>query len=308
MEALTEPPIPARAARNVGLARTSAHRKDPDMSTWLITGCSTGLGRSLAEAVLARGDEAVVTARSVANVDDLAKAHPDTALALALDVTDPDQVTDAVRRAEERFGGIDVLVNNAGYGYRAAVEEGDDADVQQLFATNFFGAVAMIKAVLPGMRARRRGAIVNVSSIGARICPPGSGYYAAAKAALEGMSGSLRKELEPLGISVTAVEPGGFRTDFAGRSLAQSAQPIADYAETAGKRRKENDTAHGTQPGDPAKAAQAIITAVQSAEPPALLLLGQDALAAFGAVLDAQRAEIQAWRELSGSTGFDRAG
>jgi NAD(P)-dependent dehydrogenase (short-subunit alcohol dehydrogenase family) len=275
------------------------------MATWLITGCSTGLGRSLAEAVLARGDNAVVTARDVAKVEDLAKAYPDTALAVALDVTDPAQVADAVRQAGARFGEVDVLVNNAGYGYRAAVEEGDDADVQRLFATNFFGAVAMIKAVLPGMRARRHGAIVNVSSIGARICPPGSGFYAATKAALEGMSGSLRKELEPLGIKVMAVEPGGFRTDFAGRSLDQSAEAIADYAGTAGKRRKENDRAHGTQPGDPGRAAQAMITAVESADVPALLLLGEDALGAFGAVLDAQRAELEKWRALSAGTGFD---
>jgi len=198
-----------------------------------------------------------------------------------------------------------VLVNNAGYGYRAAVEEGEPEAVRHLFDTNFFGAVAMIKAVLPGMRARRRGAIVNVSSIGARITPPGSGYYAAAKSALEGMTGSLRAELAPLGITAMAVEPGGFRTDFAGRSLAQAATPIADYAETAGKRRKENDTAHGNQPGDPVKAARAIITAVESPSPPALLLLGTDALGAFGAVLDAQRAELEKWRDLSAGTDLD---
>ncbi|MGW4947311.1 oxidoreductase [Actinoplanes sp. NPDC004185] len=275
------------------------------VQTWLITGCSTGLGRALAEAVLARGDNAVVTARDAATVQDLEKAHPGTARALALDVTDPAQVSAAVQQAEAHFGRVDVLVNNAGYGYRAAVEEGDDADVRRLFDTNFFGAVAMIKAVLPGMRARRAGAVVNVSSIGARITPAGSGYYSATKAALEGMSGSLRKELRPLGISVVAVEPGAFRTDFAGRSLTQSAEPIDDYADTAGRRRKENDTAHGTQPGDPAKAAQAIISAVDSPEPPALLLLGEDALNAFTGVLDAERAELEQWRDLTVSTGFD---
>jgi NAD(P)-dependent dehydrogenase (short-subunit alcohol dehydrogenase family) len=156
------------------------------MSTWLITGCSTGLGRALAEAVLDAGDQAVVTARRATSVEDLAGKYPNTALALALDVTDQDQVIDVVRQSQARFGGVDVLVNNAGYGYRAAVEEGDDADVQRLFATNFFGPVALIKAVLPGMGARRSGAIVNVSSIGARGRPPGSGYYAAAKSALEG--------------------------------------------------------------------------------------------------------------------------
>jgi NAD(P)-dependent dehydrogenase (short-subunit alcohol dehydrogenase family) len=274
------------------------------MTTWLITGCSTGLGRALAEAVLARGDNAVVTARDVTKVEDLARAHPDIALPLALDVTDQEQINAGVRAATDRFGAVDVLVNNAGYGYRAAVEEGDPDDVATLFATNFFGAVAMIKAVLPGMRSRRSGAIVNISSIGAQICPPGSGYYSASKAALEGMSGSLRKELQPLGITVMAVEPGGFRTDFAGRSLTQSARPIADYADTAGQRRKENDTQHGKQPGDPAKGAEAIITAVSNPGAPSLLLLGTDAVRAAGAVLEARRAELEEWRKLGEGTDF----
>jgi NAD(P)-dependent dehydrogenase (short-subunit alcohol dehydrogenase family) len=216
------------------------------MPTWLITGCSTGLGRHLAEAVLGRGYNAIVTARDAAKVQDLVDTYPDTALALALDVTEDTQVANAVQQAEGRFGSVDVLVNNAGYGYRAAVEEGEVPEVAKLFDTNFFGPVAMIKAVLPGMRARRDGAIVNISSIGARISPPGSGYYSATKAALEAMSASLRRELEPLGITVTVVEPGGFRTDFAGRSLQQSRDAIADYADSAGRRRKEHDTAHGT--------------------------------------------------------------
>ena len=274
------------------------------MPTWLITGCSTGLGRHLAEAVLGRGYNAIVTARDAAKVQDLVDAHPDTALALALDVTEDVQVANAVQQAEERFVSVDVLVNNAGYGYRAAVEEGEEPEVAKLFDTNFFGPVAMIKAVLPGMRARRDGAIVNISSIGARISPPGSGYYSAAKAALEAMSASLRRELEPLGITVTVVEPGGFRTDFAGRSLQQSGDAIADYADTAGRRRKEHDTAHGTQPGDPTRAAQAIITAVEAPDSPFLLLLGKDALAGFRAVVEAQDKELVAWEELSLSTGF----
>ena len=274
------------------------------MPTWLITGCSTGLGRHLAQAVLARGYNAIVTARDSVKVQDLVDEYQDTALALALDVTDDAQVTNAVQQAEERFGRVDVLVNNAGYGYRAAVEEGEEPEVAKLFATNFFGPVAMIKAVLPGMRARRDGAIVNISSIGARISPPGSGYYSASKSALEAMSASLRKELEPLGIAVTVVEPGGFRTDFAGRSLQQSRDAIADYADTAGRRRKEHDTAHGTQPGDPTRAAQAIITAVEAPDSPFLLLLGKDALAGFRAVIDAQDKELEAWQELSLSTGF----
>ena len=274
------------------------------MTTWLITGCSTGLGRALAQAVLARGDNAVVTARDVSKLQDLTTEFPTTALALALDVTEQTQVDTAVQQAEDRFGAVDVLVNKAGYGYRAAIEEGDDGDVRALFDTNVFGPVAMIKAVLPGMRSRRSGAIVNISSIGARICPPGSGYYSASKAALEGLSGSLQKELKPLGISVTVVEPGAFRTDFAGRSLTQSAQAIEDYAETAGKRRKENDTMHGTQPGDPGKAAKVIIAAVEAAETPAFLLLGADADYAYGAVEEAQRAEVDHWREQSVSTGY----
>jgi NAD(P)-dependent dehydrogenase (short-subunit alcohol dehydrogenase family) len=275
------------------------------MTTWLITGCSTGLGRALAQAVLAHGHNAVVTARNVNAVKDIAAGDPDTALVLPLDVTDKEQISSAVQQAQARFGGIDVLVNNAGYGYRAAVEEADDADIRQLFDTNLFGAVDMIKAVLPDMRAKRAGAILNISSIGARISPAGSGYYSATKAALEGLSGSLHKELQPLGISVTAIEPGAFRTDFAGRSLTQSATAIPDYAETAGKRRKEHDTVHGTQPGDPVKAAEAIIAVVESPTPPSLLVLGQDAYGAFAAVAGAQRAELDQWRDLSLSTGID---
>ncbi len=275
------------------------------MSTWLITGCSTGLGRALAQAVLGAGHNAVVTARDVVRVADLAGATPERALAVALDVTKPEQVTSAVRHAEERFGGVDVLVNNAGYGYRAAIEEGDDADVRALFETHFFGAVAMIKAVLPGMRARRTGAIVNISSIGVQLNPVGSGYYAAAKSALEGISGALRGELAPLGISVTVVEPGAFRTDFAGRSLTQSATVIDDYAETAGQRRIETDTMHGSQQGDPAKAGAAIIAAVESPEPPAFLLLGPDAVAVYRYIADARANEITKWEQVSSGTNFD---
>ena len=275
------------------------------MSTWLITGCSSGLGRALAEAVIGAGHNAVVTARNVTSVADLSDASPERVLAIALDVTKPEQVASAVQQAEQRFGGVDVLVNNAGYGYRSAVEEGDDADIRTLFETHFFGTVAMIKAVLPGMRGRRSGAIVNISSIGAQLAAVGSGYYAAAKAAIEGLSGALRGELAPLGISVTVVEPGAFRTDFAGRSLAQSATVIDDYAATAGQRRKEHDTMHGNQPGDPAKAGAAIMAAVESAEPPAFLLLGTDALALYRYVADGRTKEIANWERLTTSTDFD---
>jgi NAD(P)-dependent dehydrogenase (short-subunit alcohol dehydrogenase family) len=275
------------------------------MATWLITGCSTGLGRALAEAVIGTGHNAVVTARDVAKVADLADTAAERVLAVALDVTKPDQVASAVHQAQDRFGGVDVLVNNAGYGYRAAVEEGDDAEVRTLFETHFFGTVAMIKAVLPDMRARRNGAIVNMSSIGVQLTPVGSGYYSAAKAAIEGMSGALRGELAPLGISVTVVEPGAFRTDFAGRSLIQSATIIDDYAATAGQRRKENDTMDGNQPGDPAKAGATIIAAVESSEPPAFLLLGPDALAAYRYIADARASEIGKWEQLTSSTNLD---
>jgi NAD(P)-dependent dehydrogenase (short-subunit alcohol dehydrogenase family) len=275
------------------------------MSTWFITGCSTGLGRALAETAIATGHNVVATAREVAKLADLAGTAPDRVLAVALDVTEPSQVTAAVQQAEASFGGVDVLVNNAGYGYRAAVEEGDDADVRTLFETHFFGTVATIKAVLPGMRARRSGAIVNVSSIGAQVTPVGSGYYSAVKSAVEGLSGSLHGELAPLGISVTVVEPGAFRTDFAGRSLTQSTTTITDYADTAGTRRKEVDTVHGTQAGDPAKAAAAIITAVEADDPPAFLLLGTDALSNYRSVVDGRAAEIQKWEMLTASTDFD---
>ena len=259
----------------------------------------------MAEAVIAEGHNAVVTARDVDKVADLAADEADRVLPLPLDVTETAQMRNAVRKAEEKFGGINVLVNNAGYGYRAAVEEGDDSDIRALFEAQFFGAVAMIKAVLPGMRARRSGAIVNISTIGVQIMPAGSGYYAASKAALEAMSGALYGELKPLGISVTVVEPGAFRTDFAGRSLTQSTTVIDDYADTAGKRRKEHDTAHGTQPGDPAKAAKAIIAAVESDEPPAFLLLGNDALATYRRLAEARLNTIQAWEHLTTNSDID---
>ena len=274
------------------------------MPTWLITGCSSGLGRHLSQAVLERGWNAVVTARDRAKVQDIAARYPDTALALVLDVADRAQVAEAVRQAEAKFGAVEVLVNNAGHGYRSAVEEADEAEVEELFASNFFGAVRMIKAVLPGMRARRRGTIVNLSSIAARNPGPGSAYYAATKCAVEGLSGGLRKEVEPLGVKVIVVEPGEFRTDFSGRSLLQSRTAIADYADTAGRRRIENDKTHGHQRGDPARGAQVIIKAVEAADPPRLLLLGSDAIQVVGAALDADRATLEAWKATSLSTDF----
>jgi NAD(P)-dependent dehydrogenase (short-subunit alcohol dehydrogenase family) len=256
----------------------------------------------LAQAVLEQGDNVVATARDVTKVQDLMTVHPGTALAWSLDVTDPAQIADAVVAAEARFGSVDVLVNNAGYGYRAAVEEGEREAVQTLFATNFFGPMSLIQAVLPGMRARRSGSIVNISSAGVRTGQPGSGYYAAAKLALEGLTAALRKEVKPLGITAMVVEPGGFRTDFAGRSLMQSHNPLDDYAETAGRRRKENINTHGHQRGDPAKAAQALISVVNSPQPPFMLVLGPDALTYFRKSLDGLSADLDAFEEISAST------
>jgi NAD(P)-dependent dehydrogenase (short-subunit alcohol dehydrogenase family) len=274
------------------------------MSTWLITGCSSGLGRALAQAVLNAGHNAVITARNITTLADFAAAHPATALPLALDVRDHDQVVEVARLSVERFGGIDVLVNNAGHGYRSAIEEADPDDVAELFATNFFGPIDLIKQLLPDMRARRSGTILNISSIAGRMSNPGSGYYSATKFALEGASHALRQEVGPLGIRVVIVEPGAFRTDFSGRSLRQSARAINDYADTAGLRRKENDHSHGTQPGDPARAARALITLAETENPPLRVLLGSDAVQIIRAELNTQFAEIDAWETFSRGTDF----
>ena len=274
------------------------------MATWLITGCSTGFGRELASAVLARNWNAVVTARDPATIQDIVAGHDVSALALRLDVTDPEQVASAAKEAEARFGAIDVLVNNAGYGYRGAVEEADETEVRELFETNFFGLVSMIQAVLPGMRAHRRGHIVNISSVAGRMAQPGSGYYSATKFAVGGLSDALRKEVGPLGIRVTVVEPGGFRTDFAGRSLRQSKHTIDDYAATAGARRKENSSTDGRQPGDPARAAQAIIRTVQADKPPFRLALGRSAVQRIRAEIDTQRQELDAWEETANGADY----
>src|SRR5690242_7589783 len=205
----------------------------PENTTWFITGCSTGLGRALAEAVLGRGQRAVVTARDPGRVAGLVADHGDRALALPLDVTDHAQVIDAVKRAEAAFGGIDVLVNNAGYGYLAAIEEGEDDEIRKLFDANVFGLADVTRAVLPGMRARRRGHVVNVSSLGGLAAFGATGYYHATKFAVEGLSESLAAEVAPLGIKVTIVEPAAFRTNWSGPSMRQSANHIDDYVATA---------------------------------------------------------------------------
>ncbi len=221
---------------------------------WFITGCSTGFGRDLARLILDRGWRAVVTARDQARVADLVQGREDRALALDLDVADQVRIPAAVRAAEERFGAIDVLVNNAGYGYQASVEEGEDAEIRAQFDANVFGLFAMIRAVLPGMRARRSGHILNITSVAGFVGFPGSGYYAASKHAVEGLSDSLGREVAPLGIRVTCIEPGPFRTDWAGRSLKQTPSRIPDYADTAAARLKATAEVSGKQAGDPVRA------------------------------------------------------
>ena len=275
------------------------------MSTWFITGCSTGFGRALAEAALADGHRVALAVRDTSTVADLVADHGENALAVTLDVTDPAQAVAAIDEATAHFGGIDVLVNNAGYGVRAAIEEADIDDVERLFATNVFGPITLMRAVLPQMRRRRSGTIVNFSSVGSVLRPAGSGYYSASKAALDGISDTLRKEVEPLGIRVVAVQPGPFRTDFAGRSLVGSGAPIADYSETVGPRRKENDTAHGTQPGDPEKAARVLVDLVDGDRLPAFLLLGADAHRLATEAVSATLAEYEAWKDVAVSTDFD---
>jgi NAD(P)-dependent dehydrogenase (short-subunit alcohol dehydrogenase family) len=274
------------------------------LTIWFITGASSGLGAALARAVLGEGHNAVITARNVVDVQDIVDAYPGSALAVPLDVTDHDQVVAAVNAATERFGAVDVLVNNAGHGYRAAVEEAAVDEVDELFATNFFGPVDLIKQVLPQMRRRRSGTIVNVSSIGAPRSNPASGYYTATKAALEGMSDALHREVAPLGIRVMVLEPGAFRTDFAGRSLTQSRAVIDDYADTAGQRRKDNDRTHGTQPGDPSRAASVVIATVEGSPAPFRLLLGTDAIKIVRAELQSRIDEIDAWAHVGASTDF----
>ena len=275
-------------------------------AVWLITGCSKGLGCALAREALAAGYRVIVTARRIEDVADLVAGHGDAALPVALDVTDGAQVAAAVAAAERRFGAVDVLVNNAGYGYLAAIEEGDVAEVRALFETDLFAPVAMIKAVLPGMRARRRGHIVNVSSIGGLVTYPGVGYYHMVKFGVEALSDALAKEVGPLGIGVTVVAPGAFRTDFRGpASMAQSATRIADYADTAGKSRAGTQAGHGKQQGDPARGARAIIAAVEAERPPVHLLIGGDALDQFRAKLDDLRRETDAWEDVTRGTDFE---
>ena len=275
-----------------------------EQPVWFITGCSTGFGRELAVQVLARGFQTVVTARDPSTVVDLAAKG--TALVLALDVTDRAQVTAAITAAEERFGRIDVLVNNAGIGYFSAIEEAEDIEVRRMFDINVFGLNHMIQTALPGMRRRRSGFIVNISSIGGLRSFPALGHYNATKYAVEGLSEALWQEVEPLGIKVMVVEPSGFRTDWAGRSANESKRVIAAYAATAGKTRRAVRDSSGNQPGDPVRAASAIIAAVESAKPPHHLLLGNDAFNGALAKLDELRVEFSAWEKVARGADFPK--
>jgi NAD(P)-dependent dehydrogenase (short-subunit alcohol dehydrogenase family) len=278
-----------------------------DNPVWFITGCSTGFGRELAQLVLRRGWRAVVTARDAARVEDLTAGHEDRALALDLDVTSDDQIKAAVAQTEKRFGAIDVLVNNAGYGYQSSIEEGVDEEIRAQFETNVFGLAAMTRAVLPGMRARRRGHIVNISSQAGFIGFEGSGYYAATKHAVEALSDALSREVAPLGIRVTCVEPGPFRTDWAGRSLKQRRPAIADYRSMVGARLEATASYSGKQPGDPVRAAEAIIKAVEAEKPPKHLVLGSVALDGIRNKLKETLAEIEAWNEISRSADYPKS-
>ncbi|MFZ6647688.1 oxidoreductase [Undibacterium sp. TJN25] len=273
---------------------------------WFITGCSTGFGRELAEQLLARGWRVVVTARDRARVADLVQGVEDRALALELDVNQAGQISAAVQATLEHFGRIDVLVNNAGYGYMSSVEEGDDAQIRAQFDTNVFGLFAMTRAVLPGMRQQRSGHIINITSVAGHVGYPGSGHYAASKHAVEGWSDSLAAETQGLGIHVTCVAPGPSRTDWAGRSMTQTPNKIAEYADIVGARMKNTSAGSGHQPGDPVKIAQAIIALTEEAAPPHHFVTGAFGMDAVTGALKKTLTEIEALRDKSVATDFPK--
>jgi NAD(P)-dependent dehydrogenase (short-subunit alcohol dehydrogenase family) len=277
---------------------------DRTVPVWFITGCSTGFGHALAKLVIARGWRAVVTARNKSRLAELVQGFDKTTLALDLDVTDADQVKAAAKSAEERFGRIDVLVNNAGYGYQSTIEEGDEAEIRAQFDANVFGLFAMTRAVLPGMRKRRSGHVINISSVAGFIGLPGSGYYAASKHAVEGWSDALAAEGEPIGIKVTCVEPGAFRTDWAGRSLKQTPNLIAEYADTAGVRLRNTVAGSGKQPGDPVRAAEAMIRITELVKAPRHLVLGAVGIEQALKKWSGNLAEVEQFREIGLSADF----
>ena len=271
---------------------------------WFITGCSSGFGLEFARQAIERGYRMVVTARDLAKLPGY--VANDQVLVLQLDVTQPDQVAVAVKAAQARFGGIDVLVNNAGIGYFAAIEEGDAAEVRKMFDVKVFGLTTMIQAVLPGMRRRHRGCIVNLSSLAGLRGMPALGQYNATKFAVEGLSEALRREVEPLGIQVMVVNPSGFRTDWAGRSAQETEHPIEDYLATAGKVRLAVRASSGKQPGDPVRAVKAIVEAVASGKPPYHLLLGNDAFEGAMAKVDELRQDFVAGEAVARSADFPK--
>lgn len=271
---------------------------------WFITGCSTGFGRELALHTLSLGYPTVVTARNPQQVEDIVKGHEGNALVLKLDVTDSAQVDAAVKAATERFGQIDVLVNNAGVGYFGAFEESDISEVRQMFEINVWGLTEMTRAVLPGMRERRAGTVVNISSVGGLVAFPSLSFYNASKFAVEALSESLSQEVEPLGIKVLLVEPGPFRTDWAGRSANQASNTIADYQETSGKRTEATRSYSGNQPGDPKRAAVAIVNTVNAENPPLRLLLGKIAVGVAQNKLKTLSTNFDEWAKVSESADF----
>ncbi|MDW8847344.1 oxidoreductase [Erwinia sp. MMLR14_017] len=273
---------------------------------WFITGCSTGFGRELANELIKKKYNVVVTARDLAKVEDLVSGAEEHALALALDVTDNGTIKEGVDAALAKFGTIDVLVNNAGYGYQSSVEEGEDAEIRAQFDANVFGLFAMTRAVLPTMRKAGSGHIINITSVAGIIGFPGSGYYSASKHAVEGWSDSLLAEVGPLGIQVTCVEPGPFRTDWAGRSLHQTPSQIDDYAETAAARMKGTAENSGKQAGDPVRAAQAMIAIAEDHDAPRHLVMGAWGYDAVTAKIKARLSQIEAWKETTVGTDFPK--
>ena len=273
------------------------------MARWLITGCSTGFGREIARAALQAGHSVVVTARRADAVQDFGDEFGDRALAVALDVTDAGQIAAVVAAADKAFGGIDVLVNNAGHSYLSAVEEGDDAEVRKLFDVNYFGAVDMIKAVLPSMRARGSGHIVNISSMTGLVANPPNAYYSSTKFALEAVTEALATEVRPLGVKVIAIEPGAFRTDWAKRSMKESDTPISDYADVAARKDLIKQFADHL-PGDPRKVAEAVLMVTELEDPPLRLLLGRDVLKAMRDKIAATTASIDEWESVTKDVNF----
>ena len=274
---------------------------------WFITGVSSGFGRALAQEALAAGHRVVGTLRNEAARAEFDALKPGRSFGRLLDVTHDAEVVRVVAEIEASVGPIDVLVNNAGYGHEGTVEESSLDQLRQQFEVNVFGAVAMAKAVLPFMRARRRGHILNITSMGGFVTFPGLGYYHGSKFALDGISETLGKEVASFGIHVTAVEPGGFRTDWAGRSMVRAPQTIDDYASVMGPVRERRLARSGKQDGDPVKAARAMIRITETAKPPAHLLLGPDAVKVVREKLGALHEEIKAWEALSVSTDFTPA-